>query len=387
MDLPYLRTLRIGVVLAAVVGVCATAVTFTPSTTGPLAFAQDTAVAKSLFDSGKQALSKKRYDEAVRFFRKALDESDDLIEAAYWEAQAHEKLKRSSAALAAYRNYLVLYEEKQALSEVSKAETALVAKSEKRVDKLAAGERALDALQQTFVDELMKFAVAHEEDDPSVARDALTGILTIDPEHPDARRRWEALDGGGDDTSVGPAPKAPPGPFARLKKKPWHDLIERKSLGTKTATYQGDSMFVDLEGGSVMRPTERIRTGDRYLVEIDFRVLKEHQRTWLVGIVVGWAGEDFYTAFAQRSQVVLNRGNANSGQQEDVESHPMKPIDPARWHRLSVRIEGRAMVVWFDGDVVCRTEVEDAKSLQGEIGLFTQRCKVEYRLVRSAEME
>jgi len=354
----------------------------------PDASAQEDAVARALFDSGKQALGKRRYEEAVRFFQKTLEESGDLIEAAYWEAQSYEKLKRSSAALAAYRRFTAIYREKTALGDVSKGETALVAKAEKRIEKLAAGERALLTLQKAFVAKLLTFAVANEADDPAVAREALEHVLAIDPEHPDARRRWSDLGGGDDENGeAAPTPKAPPGPFVRLKKGPWHDLIARKSLGTKVAVYDGETMLIDTKGGKILRPTERIKTGERYVVDIDFRVVKEHVRTWLVGIVVGWEGAEFYSAFTQRGQVVLNRGDAEQGPLEDIDSHPMKALEPARWHRLSVRVEGRAMVVWFDGDVVCRTEVEDPEALQGEIGIFQQRCKVEYRLVKSAELE
>jgi tetratricopeptide (TPR) repeat protein len=351
--------------------------------------AEEDPVARALFDSGKQSLSKRRYAEAVRFFRKALDESSDLIVAAYWEAQAHEKLKSTSAALAAYRRYVSLYLEKKALDEVSKSETALHGKAGGRIEKLAAGERALADLQSAFVTKLIAFADNHEADDPGVARDALKAVLSIDPGHPDARSRWEDLGGGDDegDGGVAPATKAPPGPFERLRKGPWHDLIANKSLGTNLPKYEGGSMIVDAKGGKILRPTERIKTGERFVVDMDFRVLQEHESSWLVGIVVGWEGEEFYSAFTQRGQVVLNRGHAKQGPLEDIEQHPMKPIDPKRWHRLSVRVEGRAMVVWFDGDVVCRTEVDDPKALQGEICLFHQRCKAEYRLLQSAELE
>ncbi len=143
-------------------------------------------------------------------------------------------------------------------------------------------------LQQAFVTKLMAFADNHADDDPAVARDALERVLVIDPEHPDARRRFGEF-GGGDDTgrdgggAGAPVPKAPPGPFERLRKGPWHDLLARKSLGTKSATYgPGGSMFVDAAGGSIMTPTERIKTGERFVVEIDFRVLEEHQRSWLL---------------------------------------------------------------------------------------------------------
>ncbi len=354
----------------------------------PNALAADDAVARSLFDSGKDALAKRRYDEAVRFFRKALEEPGDVIEAAYWEAQAYEKLKRSSAALAAYRRFVALHDEKRSFTDVTTGETALLAKAQKRVEKLAVGERALAALQDAFVAKLITFAVTHETDDPAVARDALECALAIDPEHPDARQRFVDLGGSdADGGGVAPATKAPPGPFERLKKKPWHDFIARKSLGTNTATYTGASMFIDSKGGSIMRPTERVKTGERYVIDLDFRVLKQHARSWLVGVVVGWNGAEFYSAFAQRGQIVLNRGHADKGPIENIDVHPMKPIDPGRWHRLSVRVEGRAMVVWFDGDVVCRTEVADVAAVQGEIGLFQQRCKVEYRLVKSAELE
>ena len=351
--------------------------------------AEEDPVAQALFESGKDALTKRRYEDAVRFFRKALDESSDLIEAAYWEAQVHEKRKITSAALAAYRRYVSLYLEKKALGEVTKSETSLHGKAEDRIEKLAAGERALADLQSAFVTKLIAFAQNHAADDPAVAREALKTVLSIDPEHADARSRWTDL-GGGDakgDAGVAPATKPPPGPFERLKKGPWHDLIANKSLGTKVPEYDGGTMTVDSTTGKILQPTERIKTGERFVVDMDFRVLQEHESSWLVGIVVGWEGEEFYSAFTQRGQVVLNRGHAKQGPLEDIEAHPMKPIDPKRWHRLSVRVEGRAMVVWFDGDVVCRTEVDDPKALQGEICLFHQRCKAEYRLLQAAELE
>ena len=349
---------------AFVAAVLVTGVTAVAVHDAPPVIAEEDAVARSLFDSGKAALSKKKYDEAIRFFQKALDESDLLIEASYWEAQAHEKLKQSSAALTAYRRFLSGYTEKQALAEVTKTETALEAKAKKRVEKLAAGERALDALQKTFVDKLMLFAVANENDDPGVARDALRHILSIDPDHADARDKWTALGGKDDEGGVAEAGPPPPGPFARLKTKPWHDLIARKSLGTKNSVYRDGTMFVDTKGGKVMTPVERIRTGSRYVVDLDFRVLEEHETTWLTGVVVGWEGEEFYGAFTQRGQVVINRGDARTGPQEDVDFHPMKPIDPKRWHRLSLRVEGNTLVVWFDGEVVCH------RDLGGDVGLL-----------------
>ncbi len=119
------------VVATLAVGVCAGALV--ALRLPPAVHAAEDAVARSLLDSGKAALGKRRYDDAVRFFRKALDDSSELIEAAYWEAQAHEKCKRTSQALAAYRRYVALFREKKALDEVSKGETSLAGKAQGRI--------------------------------------------------------------------------------------------------------------------------------------------------------------------------------------------------------------------------------------------------------------
>jgi tetratricopeptide (TPR) repeat protein len=377
------RAGRTALAAALVAALCAPALLGPPS--AGVALAGDDAVAKALFDSGKDAFAKRRYEDAVALFRRALAESGERLEAAYWQAQAHEKLGQTKDALAAYREFLALHKGATSLGQADKAHAALARKAEQAVEKLGAAERELDALNSGAVAKLLDFARARREVHPALARDALRRVLVLDPEHPEAAQLLSEL--GGPGSAEAPVGTPPPGPFERLAKGPWQDCIADRTFGTKSATYAGGLMTVDTKSGSILVPVERLRTGERFVAEADFRVTEAHETSWLVGFAVGWGKPEFYSTFAQRGQVVINRGHAQRGPVEDVDTHPMKPLDPRRWHRLGVRVEGRAMVVWFNGEVVVRTEVSDAQALQGDLALFVQRCKAEFRLLRVAPLE
>ncbi len=343
----------------------------------------DTAVARSLVDSGRDAFAKKRYDEALALFEKALAERPDYGDAAYWQGQTFEKIGRPSDALAAYRVFLEIH---AARSEPSREDAALAAKVEKLVEKLAAAERELDALNARFVERVLAFAEARVETDPRLAREAVDTALRVAPESEAALALRDTLGGGADEGGEAGLGTPPAGPFARFALEPWHDLIAKKSMGTSFARYEDGAMLVDTQGGSVSKCVDRIRTGPRFVYEADFRVLEVHADTWLVGLAFAHDGQHFYAAFTQAPQAVLTRNDLGGGLQE-LDHHPMKPLALNRWHRLALRVDGAKLSVWLDGEVVLNVTVDDPNDLQGELGIFQQRCKAQYRLLRAAVMK
>jgi len=248
---------------------------------------------------------------------------------------------------------------------------------------LGEASRALDRLNSAFAKKLVQLAKEHQAADAALAREALTQALRADPDSIDAADLLGQLgaETGGDDDAIAA------GPLDSLRTGEWHDFIERKTMGTNLPSYAGGRMTIDVEGGKVFQPTERVRLADGYVYEMDFRVVTEHSRGWLAGLVVGWSGRDFYSAFYQQGQVVLNLGHAKRGPQRDIDEHPLPAQKLGVWHRLGVRVKGSTLQVWFDGKLVITEKVDDATMLQGDVCVFQQRCETEYRLLHAAVAE
>jgi len=104
-----------------------------------------------------------------------------------------------------------------------------------------------------------------------------------------------------------------------------------------------------------------------------------------MGFVFGNRKGEFVTAFFQKTTVVLHEA-LKSGR-SDLETFAMPPVADKAWHRLGAIVRGNAIEVWFDGKKVISYTHPSRSDFNGEIGLFHQRCKGEYRVIRSGRLD
>ncbi len=374
-----MRTVRTVAFTAAVV---ALALSFAAA---PVA-AGDRTVALALIDQGKKALAKKSWTDAATLFRKAMQEAPELVEAEFLRAQALEKGGSRQEAVAAYRSFLELLEHK---SDATKDELALKPQAEKRITALAAGELEIQKLDDPFCAQLLAFAKKYKDKDKAMAVEALRLLLLTKPDHAEAAEMYSALGGPALDGGDKPADSKPAAdsPFGKLKIATWHDLIADQSLNASSIQYADPGIVVDMKGGSLVKVGNSPDLGTKYVIDVEYRVVQEYERGWFAGALFGLAGDDMYTAFAQKSQAVVNHGNWKTGPGSDVISEAMKPVELGTWHRLGVKVDGLSIELWLDGKKVGSAGASGRTDLSGTIGLAQQRCKAEYRTFRAASYE
>jgi hypothetical protein len=347
------------------------------------ALAGDAKIAETLLKTGKQAFQKGDFAGAVPFFQKAYDECPDLLEALWWRAAAQEKAGDKPTALASYREFLACFEGKVPKG-VSKEEQRLKGLADKAVDALAAGEKEFRKLEDAHVAWLLQFAKDQFVRDPGVALKALGHLLAVRPDHEDALKLQEKLGGApapaGGTAAGGPAPAV--GPFKDVKE--WRDLLQEKPYKTKLVSYGDGTMTLDTTGGSLLTPSEFLDAGSRFAYEMDVRFPETYDRGWLSGLTFAKKESGFVAAILESGKVTLF-AKANEGQ-TDLAKFDMPPIDPAKWHRLGVVVDGPAVAVWFDGKQVATWTNPTGADLVGELGIFQQRCRTERRVFRFGKL-
>jgi len=362
------------------------------------AIAGDRTVALALVDQGKKALAKKSWIDAVTLFKKALQESPDLIEAEFLRAQALDKGGGTkSEAVAAYRSFLDLLEHK---SDATKEEQALKPQAEKRVSLLAAGEQEIQKLDDAFCAQLLQFAKKWRSKDKAIAVEALRVLLSTKPDHAEAAELYKSLDGPPLEGAAGTSSEKPSAekgaskpsvdtPFGKLKIKEWRDFIADKAFDAPdTVQYDGAGLVVDVKGGKLVKVTNAPDLGKKYVIDVEYRVLEEKDRGWFAGALFALdADQDMFTAFAQKTSLVVNHGNWKSGPGQDVINEPMKGADPSAWRRLGVKVDGASIELWIDGKRAGSANVATRADLSGGLGLAQQRCKAEYRVFRAGAYE
>jgi len=380
------RRIAAALFASAALGLCVFAV---PRAFETDAVAGDAKVADSLFKSGKQALSKSDFEGAISFFKKALEESPELIEACWWRASAQEKSGDKGAALASYREYLKLCEEKFAGggAGMSKEEQRLKGLAEKSVDALAAGEKEFRKLEDAYVAALLAFAKDNFVRDPGVSLKAVDALLAVRPDHEDARKLKEKLGGapaaGADGKPPAKGPAGATGPFAEVKE--WKDFFAMKSFKAKDVTFSGDFMVVDAKGGIGVNPGDFVDLGKSFAYEMEFRVAEVYDRNWICGLGFGWKDGDFVSALASPARVVLAKWQG--GQAHDLAKLETSSLDAAAWHRLGVVVRKSAVEVWFDGKKALSWTEPMGQDFPGDLAISQQTCRTEWRLLRAGKLE
>jgi hypothetical protein len=354
---------------------------------GTVVLAGDAKVAETLFKSGRQAFQKGDYAGAVTFFRKAQEENAGLVEACWWRGAALEKTGDKVGALEAWREYLTLFAEKRSTGGVSREEQRLAALAEKSVESMAAGEKELRKLEDGYVAALLAFAKENFLRDPGVSVAALDALLAVREGHEEALRLREKLGGA---RSAAPSPSAPAtdpagvGPFREVRT--WKDLLADRTFKAPSVEYGAAGMVVDTRAGALITPADSIDLGTTFAYEFEFRVTETYERGWLTGLTFAGKSGRFLSAFANAGRVVLLRAESRDAQDE-VASFDMPPLETGTWHRLGVVVRGPALEAWFDGRKVLEWAEPSGRVLDGEIGIFQQRCRTERRVFRAGRLE
>jgi hypothetical protein len=350
------------------------------------AAAGDAKVAETLFKSGKQALGKGDCPGAVTYFTKALEESPDLIEAAWWKGSAQEKSGDKGAALASYREYLALYDGKfSSGATVSKEEQRLKGLAEKSVDSMAAGEKDYKKLEDAYVAALFQFAKDNFVRDPGISLKATEQLLLVRPDHAEAQKLHDKLGGAGgaagESEQKGP-PKAT-GPFGDVKE--WKNYVGDKLFKNDGISYSGDLMFVDAKGGMGASPPNFVDYGKDFAIEGEFRVPIVYDRGWMTGLGFGAKNGNYMSTLVTVGRVALVRWQGE--QHNEVATFDMAPLDTKTWHHVGAAVRGPAIEVWFDGKKVITWQEPSGSDFPGDVVVMQQTCKTDWRLFRAGKFE
>ncbi len=338
----------------------------------------DPAVAQILIEQGRKAITQRNFAEAVQRLERACTEDPAQIEALYLLGTVYEKTKEPSKALAAYRSFRDLGAEQARVGALDKRLQPLQKKAQERIGLLGKGEAELEALQGGFAQKVLAFARSAAKDDPDLCQHALTRLLEVSPGQAEAQ---ELLGRLGGEAKAAPGDKAPIPGITR-----WTDLIATRALlAGDRVTYGDIPLVIDAEGGSIFWTEEGVRAEEPAVLEIEFRCAKAHASGWLVGVAFGRGTEaegrqdEFVTVFAQDSKVVTVLGTG--GRQVDLGTTVVPPLGD-RWHRLAAGMEQGKVRVFFDGKRLASLSVSGRDALDGEIGVFHQRCRAEFRVLR-----
>lgn len=345
----------------------------------------DATIARALLESGIGKLKDREYTAAVTLLDQALDESEEVFEAAYHKGVALERLERSREALSAYRWFVRTCTEHEEDGEVERDVLQLKKRAERKIDQLAAGELELDKLGRELVDDLLAFARKHDRKDPAIAARALRHVLAVEPGNEDAAELLEKL-GFEADADDEPAAESDAGggsgPFSKLPVEEWIDFIGLRSFPTGGTEYGDGTVTRDSESGKIVHFSAAKSNVERYVLELEWRIHEVHERGWASGWVVGEDDARFIGIFAQNSSVDFVFTNKKTGARADLGGQPMAPLDMDAWHRLDVLVDGAKVEVHLDGERMIEEELATHAPLTGQIGVFHQRSRVEFRVAR-----
>ena len=357
----------------------------------PAARAWDVDAASLFLDTAKKKFRARKYDEAILLLRKAADEDAHLLEIYWLEGQIREKQKEPSAALEAYRNFLEHYAEKARRGNLEDGEAKLKKKIDKRVDTLAAGERALAAWEDKYVSDLLALAEKHASAAPRTSKRALELILELRPKHERARELYIEL--GGTPLEDCTSDTLGRTPFDRWTYSSTTDMIEARSFGRlKSMTHKDGLLLVKTdESGSLVRPVDHVAVADEFVYHASFRMMHTMSGRWLTGLVFAMEGRSnsakFLTAFVKQNQVILHRVDMTKGEREDVADLRIPEIRPGVWTDLLVHVKGHRIEVYVNGKKYVNYTAPRAYNPKGGLGLFQQSSDSEYRALRVGRMD
>ena len=331
--------------------------------------AGDPDVAQFLYQKGQKAYRARKYEEAEKSFRRALEEHSPLPEAQFALGQTLERLERMGEALNAYRR---CRDEIAGGPAPTGRMKSLAIRADRSIKRLQKQFTELERLDRDFIHRCMSLGIRYHKTNPGAARSAYTAVLKIDPGHKQARALLEGL---GKKAPAGKASKArtrdltPPVDFAGWV--PGRNEYWSVSNGLLTGKVDGPNGQINwLEG-------ERFK--GRYKVRVEFRILKggvkrtcglfvgnKHAKNRWWSVMIDWNDE---VAMVETSPQAST----------SVQGKVLRGFQPDQWHTLELDVRPGELAVELDGKQMFRHKTGDEESFDGELGVFAQDIHVLFR--------
>ena len=330
--------------------------------------ADDPDVAQFLYRKAEKARRARKYEEAEKSYRRALEEQSPFPEAAFGLGQALEKRGRLGEALHAYRRCRDEIAASPAPSSKWKSLASRATRAVKRVQKQFT---ELERLDREFIHACMSLGIRYHKTNPDAARRAYAAVLKIDPDHKQARTLLESL---GKEAPSGKASKPRGRKLINGKLKGWVPGLNEYwsvSNGLLTGKAEGRTGHINWFEGE--------RTKGRYTVRADLRILSGGPKR-TCGIFLGNKhGEDRWWALMidwnDEIALVETTARGNTSVQEKI----LRGFKVGSWHTVEIEVQPGALTVKFDDKRMFSHETGDRTSFDGELGMFAQDVHVLFR--------
>lgn len=334
-----------------------------------LVSAGDREVAEFLFSKGQKALRAKQFEEAEANFRRAIEEDSPYPEASYGLGQALEKLDRGGDACQAYRECIAAID---SLDEPSGKQKSIASRAARALKKIRREFAALDKLNKGYVRDFIALGKKHMKANPRWSRRAFEAVLALDPGNKIATSYLAKLPGG----------ESP----AKASGKSWGKPVIRKdSLGNwqpgasnewsiRGTVITGDSTA---QNGHINWLENAPLTGD-YSVQVRFRLVRDGGERRTIGVFVSPGNNNWWSMmFEGAGDLVLIRTEGERNSSTAVRS--LGRVDWEKWHTFRLHVKGEVARMEFDGKEVLEYEFNRNQQFRGQLGLFFQCAKVEYK--------
>jgi hypothetical protein len=335
--------------------------------------AGDRDVALFLLKKAEKAYRAKDYEQAAATFKRARAEFTPLPEAAWGLGQALEKLEREAEALAAYR---LCAEEVGAADKPSAKWKGLARRANAADARLRRRFAELDRLNRAFIDDCLRFGIAHVKTDPRWARTAFETVLKLDPTHRDARRH---LDKVGKLTTPGGRKTTGAG-------KTWGTpLIRRDDLAGWSPGIQAPwSCAKGVVVGDVADRQGKINWVDdveltgRYELRVRMRVVRSGGGGRTYGLLVG-NGSSYWHCFFIEDDNDMVLVEFDDGRHRHLKDAILRDFDPQRWNTLRLAVDRGSLRVYLNQKKLYDHDADERDAFDGKVGLFAQNGRFEFK--------
>lgn len=341
----------------------------------------DEEAAARLFAKGQDAYKKKEYELASVHFDDAYAYARDNAEALYLSARSYEKAGKDRSAFLTYRKFVKVFDELAAKKRMPASLVSFRRKAEGRVKSLGKVTLELEKIQKRHVDKLVAFARERAPTDPDVALRALERARDVACETSEIDELIRRIR-----PKVDVPPDRVPSPFEDAVED-WKDLIAEETFGFNDGwTYSYGTLEIDVKRGNLVHSRQRtLESGPHYVYEVEARVRKAHGGMWVVGLLFGHHGDERYAAVFDSKGCQISRFNGMSRTGIEAQRHEHRELGV--WHRLSVKVDGKRMELWLDGEKILAPDPAKLTGpLDGDYGMTAQGGIIEIRELRIGEI-
>ncbi len=337
----------------------------------------DEDAARYFTERGNRALGDKEYREAERQFTKAIGEQPGFLPARLGLARAAVGLEDRPKAVGILEGILDALEAGGPSSEEEKAVGDAAEKLLKDLDRPRLEYRKLT---HAYVRKLAALLERCAKENPDLARRCFVRIVRVAPRHP----------------------------LVSKLRKEHRILLAEKPGGKRGAAKPGEEPLfngVDLEGWSGKPPiwsvvdgrltaavgdSSRVNRYSRFLegdytLVFEARLARETGEIPLFGLCFGFRGlYRRYNLFVLRDKFRFSRHEGSAEQETKLASvayYQVKGgVDRTAWNRYEIRVRGKKVTCFVNGEEICSHESEDA-DYDGAPAMLVQDCTAEFRRI------